>query len=100
MFALLSATVTKYTWDLEAAVQKEGKQGFKHKPKTTLEAGLLVAGQLRDLNITMRGMYDIMRSNVRAPAPLLCRARWTHADRTLLGWFGIIGAKDFNETPS
>ena len=29
-----------------------------------MEVGLLVVGQLKALNDTMRGMYDIMRSKV------------------------------------
>ncbi len=61
-------------------MQKEGKQGFKYKPKTTIKVGLLVVGQLRDLNNTIYKIYNIIHSNVSAYTPLLCYARRTHTN--------------------
>jgi hypothetical protein len=56
------------------------KQGFKHKPKTVVEVGLLVVEQLKALNETMRGVYDIMRSAVRTQVLCLRHATKTHAN--------------------
>jgi len=61
---VLGGRVKKYTREVEASVRATNKQGFKHKPKTAVEVGLLVVGQLKTLNDTMRGIYDIMRSQV------------------------------------
>jgi len=65
---------------VEASVRTANKRGFKHKPKTAVEVGLLVAGQLQTLNDTMRGIYDIMRSKVRALMLFLRSLAKTHAN--------------------
>ena len=60
----LNLRVKQYTKDVEAYVRTTNKRGFKHKPRTAVKVRLLVAGKLYTLNTTMRGVYDIMRSQV------------------------------------
>lgn len=82
--ALLAGSVKHYTKEVEAHVRVSKKQGFKHKPKTAVEVGLLIAGQLQTLNTTMQGIYDIVRSNVGSPFSRSSGAFAAHANRVVL----------------
>jgi hypothetical protein len=66
------------------------RQGLPHRPQTTVEVGMLIVGQLREMNGHLRAFTDIMRAGVG----LLFRwlvACCVPANRLLLGWFGSSG---------
>lgn len=80
---MLAASVEQYTRDVEAHVRVANKKGFKHKPKTAVEVGLLIASQLQTLNTTMQGIYDIVRSNVSSPPSRSSDVCRTYAKRVV-----------------
>jgi len=53
-------------------VRKVGKEGRKRKLKTIEEIGLLLYNDLKDLNKTLAGMYDMQRSKVGCFPPAFC----------------------------
>jgi len=49
----------KYKSEVEGFVRKVAKEGGKRKPKITVEVGLLLYNNSKDLNKTLASIYNI-----------------------------------------
>ena len=65
----LARRVQNYTRRVQAAITAAQRHGLRHKPKNTVEVGMLLFSAITKMNNTLCGMYDIMRSNVSSPLP-------------------------------
>ncbi len=77
----MKAAVKDYTGKVQAEMRATARHGLTHKPRSTMEVGMLLQQELHTLSVVGRGLLDIMRADVSSLLSRMVCGTATEANR-------------------